>query len=366
MTGPIMGGMAGDPYESQQDVGELNLMTLIGCVDERGEAWHRMEGLGGEEDNHYPGAIPLEDLTRRLFTWHPQRAKVGYLIPATVDTADMIGKDGTPYRVVETQQDRIGVLRDDNDFDLGVFRSGANHPPYQVTLIEEAERLTGSMLAVSTAGCLRQGSVGWVEYSLPESLHDPVSGLDYRPNLVRADSMDGSISLTTARTIEATVCMNTLTRNLLEAKQAGAITRRKHTSGILGDLKSERAALGILEQMDEEFLADLHALIAREVTPAQRIELMEILVPIAEDASDRSLVLANNKRDRLVALDSNPMVSQWVGTAFGEFQRYNTDDHWNAPAKGTTQWERNTWRTINGKRAEFDREIVSALDKVLA
>jgi hypothetical protein len=60
------------------------------------------------------------------------------------------------------------------------------------------------------------------------------------------------------------------------------------------------------------------------------------------------------------------MVSPWLGTAFGELQRYNTDDHWNATAKATTREERNTWRALNGMRAEADREFIGAIERVLA
>lgn len=367
MTAPFMGGMAGDPYESKQDMGELNLMTLIGCTDERGDAWHRVEGLQGSEDNHYPGFIPEADVLRRLFGWQPRRAKVAYLVPVAEYGRGVIrGADEQWYRVVETQEDRIGVLRDDNDYDLGVFKSGAQHPPYSVTLLREAERLTGTTLGISTAGCLQKGGVAWMEFSLPTACHDGKSGLSYRPNLLRADSMNGTISLTTAATIEATVCMNTLTRNLLEARQAGTIVRRKHTSGVVSrKMDDERAALGLLEVVDSEFLADLHTLIERPVSEKKRIELLDIMVPMAEDITDRSRVMAQNKRDRIMALSSSPMVEPWVGTAFGEFQRYNTADHWLSTAKGTTQFERNQWRIISGKRAEADRNIVSALERVL-
>lgn len=372
MTAPFMGGMAGDPYESKQDMGELNLMTLIGCTDERGNAWHYVEGLQGAESNHYPGFIPEADVLRRLFGWTPQRAEVAYLVP-TSDPLDpdegiiRIDNSGQAYRVVRTQENRIGVLRSDNDYDLGVFKSGAQHPPYQVTLLEEAQRLTGTELGISTAGLLQKGGVAWMEFSLPNACHDGKSGLEYRPNLLKADSMNGTISLTTALTVEATVCMNTLTRNLLEAKTAGRIVRRKHTSGIASrKLDDERAALGVLEQVDSEFVADLHKLIDTPVTAKQRIEVLDIMVPLSEEMSERSRKLAENKRDRLMGLSSNPMVEPWVGTAFGELQRYNTDDHWQAPAKATTKWERNMWRVISGKRAEADREVVSALETVLA
>jgi len=395
MTSPFMGGMAGDPYESKQDVEELNSFTLIGCTDERGDAWHRRDDLMHNGDNHFPGLIPVEIVSERLFNWMPRRASVAYLVPfklpedvtaaddgtyiqfhedagegAFVDDyklpANVLTLRGELFRVVETQQDRIGVLRDDNDYDLGVFKSGAMHPPYNVTLIERAERLVGTTLGISSAGCLQKGARAWVEFSMKETFFDEKSGFGYRPNLVSADSMDGSISLTNALTINATVCMNTLRRNLLEAGSAGRITRRKHTSGITAGLEDERKVLGILEQVDQEFVSDLHKLLAIEIPRAKQIEVLDIIVPLTDDMTGRSRTLASNKRDSIMAMGNSPMVEPWIGTAFGEVQRYSTWQHWAAPAKNTGQWERNMWRDIMGKSAEADLAVVKAIEEVLA
>lgn len=367
MTGPIMGGMAYDVAESKQDVEELNSFTLIGCTDERGDAWHRRDDLMHNGQNHFPGLIPLDIVTGRLFDWQPQRATVAYLIPCGDDDSRGVFYDGTTWnRVVKTQQDRIGVLRNDNDYDLGVFKSGAVHPPYQETLIARAEQLVGTTLGISTAGCLQKGSRAWVEFSMQETFFDTKSGFGYRPNLVVADSMDGSIALTNALTVEATVCNNTLRRNLLEASGKGATTKRKHTRGIMGGLDGEREVLGILEQVDQEFLTDLHRLLDMPVTPKQQIEVLDIIAPVSDDMTDRSKTLAMNKRDSIMSMGGNPMVAPWIGTAFGEVQRYNTWQHWEAPSKGTGQWERNTWRRIMGKSAEADLAVVKALESVLA
>ena len=367
MTSPIMGGMAGDIAESKQDVGELNLWTLIGCTDERGNAWHYREELQGSEDNRYPGFIPVADVHRRLFFWEPERLPVAYLRPCGVDEADFITSEGVAVKIVETQNDRIGVVRPDTDYDMGVFKSGATHPAYGVTLIRECERLTGTTLGVSTAGLVQRGSRAWVEFSMLETLHDPKSGFGYRPNLLCADSMDGSLALTRALTIEATVCNNTLRWNLLEAKDSGLLFRRKHTRGIVSNsLQDERDALGIIEQVDAEFLSGLHTLLEQPVTPKQRVEVMDILVPLPEEKG-RAYTMAENRRDALFALDYNPMVSPWIGTAFGEVQRFNTYDHWEASTRGAAnRTERNINRTLSGKRAEADRDVVKALESVLA
>lgn len=368
MTSPVWGGMAGDAGESKQDVGMLNKQTLIGMTDERGDAWHRRDDLQGDEDNHYPRHIPLGDVIRRLFDWQPVAVPVCYAKPCDVQDADMIGPDGNPVKIVFTQDNRIGVLHSATDYDLGVFKSTSLHPPYRETLIAQAEKLTGTTLGISTAGCLDQGQRAWVEFSVPETLHDPKSGLGYRPNLVHADSMDGSISYTKMMTVEATVCGNTLRTNLLEAKESGFLTRRKHTSGVLDPRKDadERSALGLLEQVDEQFLADWHKLVETTVTKDQVIQVLDVIKPVPAEKG-RGQTMATNWRDQWMAVyEHDPMCRDWFGTAAGVFQADNTWRHHFDPRSGDSRWQTNTWRTITGKAAAADRDIVSALETVLA
>jgi phage/plasmid-like protein (TIGR03299 family) len=235
-----------------------------------------------------------------------------------------------------------------------------------VTLIREAERLTGQTLGISTAGLLDKGSKAWVEFSMPEALHDSLSGLDYRPNLLKADSMDGSMSLTTAFTINATVCMNTLRWNLLESKDAGRLVKRKHTSGVVnGSLEDERAALGVLEHIDHEFVAGLHALIEQSVTDKQVIEVLDVIKPLPEEKGRGRTEAEKFREEWLDMYNVNPMASPWKGTAFGVVQADNTMRHWTAPRRGN-RWEGNVWRAISGQTAKEDQGIVQALEKVLA
>lgn len=350
---------------SQESQLDLNRLTLIGQVAERGPAWHRRDDLQGDEDNHYQGFIPVADVLRRLFHWNPNTVLVGYLVPCDVEQADFIRKDGVAVRVVESQQGRVGVLRSDNDYDLGIFKSDVRHPPYQVTLIERIEALTGTQLGISSAGLLAKGGRAWVEMSMPETLIDTKAGFSYRPNFVAATSMDGSLAHTDALTVTATVCDNTLTWNLLEAGKSGRLFKRKHTSLSMGDLQEERDVLGIIEQADAAFTEALHELLDIELSKDQRVEVMDIMVPLPEEEG-RAFTIAENKRDQLFALDADPMVSAWVGTGFGEVQRFNTYEHHYANIKSDGRSERNTWRALNGKTRESDRSVVEAIEKVLA
>ena len=355
---------------SAETMQDLQTNTLIGQTAQRGNAWHRRDDLrrlpDGTmlEDNHYPGFIPVADVTRRLFNWQPKTVTVAYLEPCDVADAQFITAAGQAVRIIESQSERFGLLRDDNDYDLGVFKS-AKHHPYQKTLIQDAERLTGTILGVSSAGLLAKGGRAWVEFSLPETLHDDKSGFDYRPNIVKADSMDGSMSIVTARTINATVCDNTLSCNLLEAKASGVLFKRKHTAGNF-DLQDERDALGILEETDTAFLSELHQLIAQDVTARQLDKVMDILMPMPAEGTPNTK--RTNQRDRWMSLyTSDPMCAPWKGTAFGVVQTDNTYQHHHATvAKTVSRSERNTWRAIQGKQRESDQRVVAALEAVLA
>lgn len=351
---------------TNESLRDLNRNTLIGCVAERGPAWHRRDNLQGDEDNAYQGFIPLADVTRRIFNWAPMTVPVAYLVPlGSGECANLqtVLINGEQFRVVPSQQGRVGVLRDDNDYDMGVFMRGVIHPPYQVSLIERVEALTGTQLGISTAGLLAKGARAWVEMSMPHTCHDDRSGFDYRPNFVAATSMDGSLAHQDALTITATVCDNTLKYNLLEAAGAGRVFKRKHTRLSMGHLQEERDVLGILEQVDETFTRELHTLMEIELNRQQRIEVMDILVPLPEEEG-RAYTLAENKRSQLMAMDNDPFVSPWLGNGLGELQRYNSFDHHYSNIKNTGRSERNTWRALNGKQAEADTAVAKAIEMV--
>ena len=61
---------------SQETSTWLNTRTLIGFTDQRGHAWHYRADDQGDEPNHYPGAVPVDDVHRRLFGWDAVTASV--------------------------------------------------------------------------------------------------------------------------------------------------------------------------------------------------------------------------------------------------------------------------------------------------
>lgn len=92
---------------STETMTHLNTQTLIGYTDKRGTAWHYRANLQGTESNHYPAAVPVDDVTRRLFHWTPVTGPV----QATID--------GHTY----TDESRQVIVRPDTGRILGTFRS---------------------------------------------------------------------------------------------------------------------------------------------------------------------------------------------------------------------------------------------------
>lgn len=56
---------------SRETLEWLNANTLIGFTDKRGKAWHYRASKQGDQPNHYPGPVPVDDVKRRLFCWEP-------------------------------------------------------------------------------------------------------------------------------------------------------------------------------------------------------------------------------------------------------------------------------------------------------
>lgn len=83
---------------SKETLTDLNTHTLIGHTDTRGTAWHYRAELQGDQPNHYPDAIPVDDVATRLFGWDAEQRPVAVERPADVATMTHLDHDGHPVR----------------------------------------------------------------------------------------------------------------------------------------------------------------------------------------------------------------------------------------------------------------------------
>lgn len=351
---------------SRETLKHLNTNTLIGNTAHRGTAWHYRADLQGEEANHYAGAIPVEDVSRRLFNWQAASRKVGIEVPASVETMTHLSEDGTPLRW-DVVNDRQAICRDDNHHLMGIFASGYTMHQYDRWLLTTVADILDDDLSISSAGLLRDGAVAWVEVSMPESITTP-EGVKFRPNLLATTSFDGSIATTFKRTVTAVVCDNTRQAALGERGQQFKVKHSRHSSARLAPA---REALAMVHTVADAFAAEVQRLCEMTVSSIQWEMFLDAYAPTQDGSgaplTGRAATSADNKRVALRRLYKHDLrAAPWTGTAYGVLQAVNTWAHHESTVRGSTRPERNMLRTVTGDWDRHDREAYVTLQRVLA
>lgn len=341
----------------------LNTNTLIGMTAERGNAWHYRAEEQGDASNHYQGAIPVGDVAERLFHWDAVKVPVLAQFPADFETMTGLDGDGNPIRTEQLPK-LVGIARSDTNQVFKVFSEGYEPHQYREWLLGAVSNILGDTLVITSAGLLRDGGQAWVEVSVPETLHDDRTGFAYRPNLLAATSLDGSLATTYGRTITATVCDNTMAVALGQARGQQVKIRHSRYSALRID--EARKALSVVEEAADEFTQTLHSLTSRTVTDRQWFAFLDEWRPLPEDEG-RARTSALRVRDELVEMyRHDARANTWQGTAFGVVQAVNTWAHHKQPVKGAPRAERNQQAAISGRFEELDGHVLHALNRVLS
>ncbi len=162
----------------------------------RGHAWHwrAQEQHGqsnhypgpipiGDVSNHYPGPIPIGDVQQRLFAWTADSRRLAVEIPADPHTMTHLDEGGRPMCWMLVP-DRQAICRSDDHSVMGIFGPGYIRHQYPEWLLTAVADLLDDDLAISSAGLLRGGAIAWVEVSMPDTITTP-EGVAFRANLTR-------------------------------------------------------------------------------------------------------------------------------------------------------------------------------------
>lgn len=333
---------------SRESAQWLNLYTLIGFTDERGNAWHYRQELQGIESNHYSGAIPVDDVLRRLFNFTVE------------DTPLFIRMDNGQYVEVEG---RKAMVRSDDSSVLGVFKQGYQGHQYQEWLLENVATIIDDDLGIGSAGLLRNGGQAWVSVEVPESITTP-EGVEFRPNLLACTSFDGSLATTYKRVITRVVCDNTAEAARAEEGQQFKVKHTKYSGYRIHDA---REALQIVHSMADDFAAEVAALTTVKVSDAEFLRHLQVMIPINDETSKIGMTKAETKRAEIVNLyNHDDRVAPWKGSAYGVVQAYNTwGQHFRTVRKGTPRVVRNMENLIAGKIGTEDALVLDTLTTVL-
>lgn len=262
-----------------------------------------------------------------------------------------------------TRADDYRAWANDATHDIaGVHGEGYRGHQYGQVLIRNTEAILGEGMGVYGAGRLRNDCVAYVQVEIKDTLHAP-GGVDYRPFLMATTSFDGSIATTYKRGFTKVVCDNT---HEMALGEKGETYRIKHTRNSDLRIKDARMALNILNKAAEEFEAEVAKLQSIDVDDLAWQKFVEAYAPIKDDASPRSITMAETKREGLTRLWTTDFrVQPWQGTAYGVVQAVNTFVHHVGIVKGASRPERNLLRAVQGGASDLDRSTAQLLGQVL-
>jgi phage/plasmid-like protein (TIGR03299 family) len=329
---------------SEETLTWLNQNTLIGFTEKRRKAWHFRADEQGAEPNHYPGAVPIEDVRRRLFDWEA--------VEGTFETS-YINAAGDVARIVDPS--RKTIVRNDTGLVLGTFKSGYLIHQHTHALLDQVEALLDDDVCIGSAVLLKGGAVAFVSLELPENITTP-EGVVFRPRLLAAGSHDGSLSSTYKRVVTIVVCDNTGSVALGEHSPTVKV---KHSRYSELKLASARETLDLIYTIKDTFSRQVADLTAIKVDDGAWARVLKRLAPIPE--SDGAAKTKATKKamtlDRLWHHDDR--VAPWKGTVYGVVQAVNTYAHHEQPVRGAERDERNAWHAVSGEIDKLDAETLS-------
>lgn len=347
---------------SKETLEWLNNMTLIGFSAKRGKFWHYRESMQGGEPNHYEGAVPVADIKRRLFNFQLVERPLHVIVPCSIDEATTTTAEGMPAKMV-TLEDRKAIMADDSTDVLGIFKGGYQVSQYTRALLEDMEAIAGNGAEFASAGLLQNRAVAWVQLEARETL--TACGVQFRPYLMGVDSCNGSLARTYNKGNTVVGCDNTMAESLTNSL---AIFKLKHTKFAKFDADHVRDALGVLEEIGQEFTESVEALTNWAVTDAEWEAFLDQVCKFDPEAkTTRSMTIAQAKRDELRNLwEDDERVTPWQGTAFGVLQAHNTWAQHVQTVRGASRADRNMLNAITGASMKADNETLKTLELVCA
>lgn len=346
---------------STETLNWLNTNVLVGMTDKRGTAWHYKASEQGDEPNHYPQAIPVEDVRRRLFHWHAIQTPVFARVPATMDNATGMDEDGNLTRAV-TAKGKLAIVRDDTGDVLGIMSDRYRCHQYDEWLLDNVQNLLDDDLRIGSAGLLRNGAIAWVSIEMADNT-TTAAGVEFRSHLLATTSFDGSIPTLYKGVNTFVVCDNTRSIALSER---GSDVRVRHTTNSALRLGEARDALGLIIANTEDTIAEIDRLTAMPVTARQFDAWLTMFVEPAS-SSKHATTRTDNTRTKLRSMwENDARVAPWKGTAFGVVQLANTFQLHERNTKGSTvRAERNMVELLNGTADRTDNRAASILASVL-
>jgi phage/plasmid-like protein (TIGR03299 family) len=332
---------------SRETIEWLNQNSLIGFTDERGKAWHHLEGV----DNHFAGAIPVERMLELM----------SYPLAEGVPTVTVLGDDGVTTFEAKGHK---GIVRLDTGEVFKFFKEGYRiHQPKE-WLVNNLDTLTHGGLNLAAGLLLRGGAVAAVQAEL-EDTRTGAEGVKHRPYITAATSMDGSLATTYLVGTRLWVCDNTLTYAL--AENSALRHKVRHSSNSLGQMVKVRDNLGlVVEQVGDVIDTEIARLTSEFVSDDRWAEFTKAFTGLDDIQRPGGKAEKNGERrtaDLNRLWNHDDRVAPWKNSAWGVLAAVNTAEHhvWGTDDNRET---RNGLRTVQGKWDGIDRNTLRVLATV--
>lgn len=318
----------------------LNENVLVGFTEERGHAWHHKAGA----DNHYPHAIPVEQVEHRLFNFEPVKVQTVYA------HGDTMAPTGEFIYVNDQTSEKICATTETHKVH-----------GYKEWLIDNVSQLIGEDVQIGSAGLLQNRKIAWVQVEATESMF--AEGVAFRSTILATTSLDNSVASTYKPVNTIVVCDNTRDAAISEDFPS---YRVKHTKNSSFNAEVGRKLVGIqLQHQAEAFSKEISGLLSQSVTDRQLGKFLDQINPIPENEG-RGKTMAENRLETLMGMwTSDPRVSIWKNTAWGVAQLWNTYKTHETSFKGGNRVETNMMNLLQGKTFDSDRKAMDILQRVL-
>lgn len=286
---------------------------------------------------------------------------LGTEVKGAATSADAMRLSGLDWNVVQKK-----IYDEDNRLIPGQFANvrdsdgsclGIVGERYKVVQNSEAFEFTDALLGegvkYETAGALNEGRKIWLLAILPEKYK--ILGDNVDPYVVFSSSHDGSGSIKVAVTPIRVWCKNTLNLSLKRAKRTWTA---RHTMAINTKMDQARATLKLSHAYMDELNSTFEDLYKVKIDKDKMIKLVDDLVPIEDDATDRVKNNINRiKSDIIFRWEEAPDLKDRERTGARFIQAVTDSVTHIEPARLTQNYQANLWGNMINGNALADRAM---------
>ena len=300
--------------EINQETGEASFASL------RQPAWHKL-GTVFEEEVNTKQMLELAHLDN----WNVRLEDVALPENFESDKSYSFVTRTNPFD--KTKNDVLGVV-------------GERYVPLQnEDLFSFGDNLLDGGGRWETAGSIKNGRQVFGSIALREGITlDPNGRADKIDNyLLINTSHDGSIAIQASITPVRVVCANTLNLALSSFKGKNSAKQSfkiRHTSTAEGKIAVAREALGLAHKYIDEFSVMANAMIEKEITDKQFMDILALAYPAPEKDAKGSFKKHDSKIDLLQGIYVGAFNDTITGTAWGAYNALTERLDWHRTARG--------------------------------